>query len=108
MSSRTQPATRSLFEISGVGLSNCTQPDTSLFPASSPSVVTDIHWIREHDSVAQISWQIDLKTAAYGTTPWIPGIVGLYSRPKGAQPSSDWQTKFPVWNEPFLAGNFLS
>ncbi len=95
---RAQPATRSRSEISGVGVSNCTQPDTFLFPAPSPSVVTDIYGNREQDSVAQISRQIVLKTAAYGATPWIPGTVGLYSRPKGAQPSSDWPTKFPVWN----------
>ncbi len=34
----------------------------------------------------------------YGATPWIPGTVSLYSRLKGAQLSSDWQTKFSVWN----------
>ncbi len=77
-------------EIPGVVVSIGTQPDTSLFPVPSPSVFTDIHRSRAQDSVAQMSRQIVLKTAAYGATPWIPGTVGLYPRPKGAQLSSDW------------------
>ncbi len=70
---------------------------TSLFLVPSPSVVTDMHRNREQDSVAQMSLQIVLKTAAYGATLWIPGTVGLYSRLKEAQLSSDWPTEFPVW-----------
>ncbi len=94
-----QPETRSRSEIPGVGVSNGTKPDTSLFPAHSPSVVTDIHRSREQESVAQMSLQIVLKTAACSATPWIPGTVGLYSRPKGAQLSSDWPIILPVWKE---------
>ncbi len=45
-----------------------------------------------------MSRRIVLRTAAGGATPWIPGTLGLYSRPRGAQPSSKWPTRFPVWN----------
>jgi hypothetical protein len=33
-----------------------------------------------------------------GSTPWEPGTVGLYPRPRGAHRSNAQATAFPVWN----------
>ena len=77
---------------------NCDYPGIPSPPTPSSSAVIEINANRVQVSVAQMSRQIVLRTAACGATPWIPGTSGLYSRPRGAQPSFEWPNNFPVWN----------
>jgi hypothetical protein len=46
-----------------------------------------------------MSRRIVLKQAAPNSTPWIPGTMGLYPRPKGASAPNiaTWQKSFPLW-----------
>ena len=79
-------------------LDNGDHPGISPPSKSSSSAVPEILVHQTGVSVAPMSRRIVLRTAAGSATPWIPGTLGLYSRPRGAQPSSKWPTSFPVWN----------
>ena len=66
------------------GLNHCDHPVISSPLKSSSSAAPEIHVHQTGVSVVPMSRRIVLRTAARGATPWIPGTLGLYSRPRGS------------------------